>query len=111
MMGCQTVDQSQLFYLFNLEQQIPADHLLRRLNPIVTRVLVDLRDGGNGNARGLGTQRGPQADCQPHANRYHFPSSRVHQGIPVVSVRRTTGSPIFRGSGAAMAVDWSGSTV
>jgi hypothetical protein len=35
MMGRQTVDQSQLFYLFNLEEQIPADHLLRRLNPIV----------------------------------------------------------------------------
>src|SRR5262245_25505743 len=44
MMGHQTVDQSQLFYLFNLEEQIPADHLLRRLNPIVTRVLVDLRE-------------------------------------------------------------------
>ena len=41
MMGRQTVDQSQLFYLFNLEEHIPADHLLRRLNPIVTRVLVD----------------------------------------------------------------------
>src|SRR6266700_1177271 len=44
MMGRQTVDQSQLFYLFNLEEQIPADHLLRRLNPIVTRVLADLRE-------------------------------------------------------------------
>src|SRR5262249_14427807 len=44
MMGRQTVDQSQLFYLFNLEEQIPADHLLRRLNSIVTRVLVDLRE-------------------------------------------------------------------
>jgi hypothetical protein len=27
-----------------LEEQIPADHLLRRLNPVVTRVLVDLRE-------------------------------------------------------------------
>ena len=44
MMGRQTVDQSQLFYLFNLEQYIPADHLLRRLNPIVTRVVVSLRE-------------------------------------------------------------------
>ena len=44
MMGRQTVEQSQLFYLFNLEAQIPADHLLRRLNPIVTRVLVDARE-------------------------------------------------------------------
>jgi transposase len=44
MMGRQTVDQSQLFYLLNLEEHIPADHLLRHLNPIVTRVLVDLRE-------------------------------------------------------------------
>ena len=44
MMGRQTVDRSQLFYLFNLEEHIPADHLLRRLNPVVTWVLVDLRE-------------------------------------------------------------------
>jgi transposase len=43
MMGQQTVDQSQLFYLFNLEQRIPAGHLLRRINPIVAQVLADLR--------------------------------------------------------------------
>jgi transposase len=43
MMGRQAVDQSQLFYLFNLEQRIPADHLLRRINPIVAQVLADLR--------------------------------------------------------------------
>jgi len=35
MMGRQTVDQSQLFYLFNLEARIPAHHLLRRVNPTV----------------------------------------------------------------------------
>ena len=40
MMGRQTVDQSQLFYLFNLEQRIPAHHLLRRINPIVIRILA-----------------------------------------------------------------------
>ena len=44
MMGRRTGDQSQLFYLFNLEERIPANHLLRRLNPIVTRVLADLRE-------------------------------------------------------------------
>jgi transposase len=42
MMGRQTGDQSQLFYLFNLERRIPTGHLLRRINPIVTRVLADL---------------------------------------------------------------------
>jgi transposase len=44
MMGRQTGDQSQLFYLFNLEGRIPVGHLLRRINPIVTRVLADLRE-------------------------------------------------------------------
>lgn len=44
MMGRQAGDQSQLFYLFNLERRIPADHLLRRINPVVTRILVELRD-------------------------------------------------------------------
>jgi transposase len=44
MMGRQTGDQRQLFYLFNLEDRIPADHLLRRINPTVTEVLFDLRE-------------------------------------------------------------------
>jgi hypothetical protein len=40
MMGRQTGDQSQLFYLFN---RIPAGHLLRRINPIVMQILGELR--------------------------------------------------------------------
>ena len=44
MMGRQTVDQSQLFYLFNLERRIPERHLLRRINPTVTRILAELRE-------------------------------------------------------------------
>jgi hypothetical protein len=44
MMGRQTVDQSQLFYLFNLEERIPSRHFLRRINPIVTRILAGLRE-------------------------------------------------------------------
>src|ERR1700726_2557369 len=44
MMGRQAGDQSQLFYLFNLERRIPAGHLLRRINPVVTRILVELRE-------------------------------------------------------------------
>jgi len=44
MMGRQTGDQRQLFYLFNLEERIPSSHLLRRINPIVTGVLADLRE-------------------------------------------------------------------
>jgi len=39
MMGRQTVDQRQLFYLFNLEDRIPDRHLLRRINPTVTQIL------------------------------------------------------------------------
>jgi transposase len=44
MMGRQTGDQSQLFYLFNLERRIPAGHLLCRINSVVTRVLAELRE-------------------------------------------------------------------
>ena len=44
MMGRQANDQSQLFYLFNLENRIPAGHLLRRINPVVARVLADLHE-------------------------------------------------------------------
>src|SRR5438309_3295648 len=44
MIGWQTRDQRQLFYLFNLERRIPASHLLRRINPIVMQVLADLRE-------------------------------------------------------------------
>src|SRR5712671_3427806 len=44
MMGQQTSDQSQLFYLFNLEGRIPAGHLLRRINPIVTRLFAGMRE-------------------------------------------------------------------
>jgi transposase len=44
MMGQQSGDQSQLFYLFNLEGRVPTNHLLRRINPIVTRVLTELRE-------------------------------------------------------------------
>ena len=44
MMGRQAVDQRQLFYLFNLEERIPAGHLLRHVNPIVAKVLADVRE-------------------------------------------------------------------
>src|SRR6202142_1261808 len=43
MMGWKTVDQSQLFYLFNLEKRIPERHLLRRINPIVGRIFAKFR--------------------------------------------------------------------
>ena len=44
MMGRQTADQAQLFYSFNLEERIPASHLLRRIDIFVTQVLADLSD-------------------------------------------------------------------
>jgi transposase len=43
MMGRQTGDQNRLFYSFNLEERVPEHHLLRRINPIVTGVLAELR--------------------------------------------------------------------
>src|ERR1044072_8721337 len=43
MLGRQTGDQRQLFYAFNLDHRNAKDHLLRRIYPVVTRVLTNLR--------------------------------------------------------------------
>jgi hypothetical protein len=37
MMGRQDRDQRQLFYEFSLDEMIPADHLLRRINVFAKR--------------------------------------------------------------------------
>jgi transposase len=42
MMGRQTADQRQLFYQFNLDERVPAEHLLRRIDVFVVRALADL---------------------------------------------------------------------
>ena len=42
MMGRQDRDQVQLFYEFSLDEMIPTDHLLRRINVFATTVLADL---------------------------------------------------------------------
>jgi transposase len=44
MMGRQGGDQASLFYEFRLEDRIPKDHLLRRINVFMTPVLGDLRE-------------------------------------------------------------------
>ena len=44
MMGRQDRDQGQLFYEFSLDEMIPPDHLLRRINVFATAVLADLHD-------------------------------------------------------------------
>ena len=41
-MGRQDRDQGQLFYEFNLDDVIPENHLLRRMNVFVTTALADL---------------------------------------------------------------------
>jgi transposase len=44
MMGRQDRDQRQLFYEFSLDDVIPTDHLLRRINVFATAVLSDLHE-------------------------------------------------------------------
>jgi transposase len=44
MMGQQTGGQASLFYEFRLEDRIPKEHLLRRINVFVTAVLGDVRE-------------------------------------------------------------------
>lgn len=44
MMGRQDRDQRQLFYEFSLDEIVPVDHLLRRINVFATAVLADLHE-------------------------------------------------------------------
>ena len=44
MMGRRDRDQASLFYDFNLDEVIPENHLLRRLDVFVTTVLADLHE-------------------------------------------------------------------
>ncbi len=44
MMGRRDRDQANLFYDFNLDEVIPGNHLLRRLDVFVTAVLADLHE-------------------------------------------------------------------
>ncbi len=57
MMGRQTGDQSQLFYLFNLEERIATGHLLRRINPVVTQILVSFVTGSRRSVATLAGRR------------------------------------------------------
>ncbi len=43
-MGRQTSDQTRLFYEFRLEDRVPDNHLLRRINGFVAAALADLHD-------------------------------------------------------------------
>jgi transposase len=43
MLGRQTADQSRLFYEFDLEERVPADHLLRRIDVFASAALADVR--------------------------------------------------------------------
>jgi transposase len=44
MMGRQDRDQRQLFYEFSLDEMIPTDHLLRRINVFATAAPADLHE-------------------------------------------------------------------
>src|SRR6266545_3167807 len=44
MMGRQSGDQSRLFYEFRLDDRIPKNHLLRRINVFVTAALADVHE-------------------------------------------------------------------
>jgi len=42
MMGRRTVGQEQLFYEFNLDEVVPGDHLVRRLDAVLDTSWVHL---------------------------------------------------------------------
>jgi hypothetical protein len=44
MMGRQRRDQGRLFYAFRLDDRIPKNHLLRRIDVVVTAALANLHE-------------------------------------------------------------------
>ena len=44
MMGRRTGDERRLFYGFHLDDRIPRNHLLRRIDVFVTAALADLHE-------------------------------------------------------------------
>ena len=44
MMGRRRGDQASLFYEFRLDDRIPKDHLLRRIDGFVTAALADVHE-------------------------------------------------------------------
>ena len=46
MMGRRRGDQASFFYEFRLDDRIPKDHLLRRIDGFVTAALADVHETG-----------------------------------------------------------------
>ena len=44
MMGRRSCDQASLFYEFRLDDRVPKNHLLRRINVFVTAALADVHE-------------------------------------------------------------------
>jgi hypothetical protein len=44
MMGRRFGDQASLFYQFRLDERVPKDHLLRRIDRFVTAALADMHE-------------------------------------------------------------------
>jgi len=44
MLGRQSGDQASLFYEFRLDDRVPKNHLLRRINVFVTPALADMHE-------------------------------------------------------------------
>ena len=44
MMGRRSGDQSSFFYQFRLDERVPKDHLLRRIDGFVTAALADMHE-------------------------------------------------------------------
>jgi hypothetical protein len=63
MMGRQDRDQRQLFYEFSLDEMIPTDHLLRRINVFATAILADLHEQLKAFCGDIGRTRADDPDA------------------------------------------------
>ena len=89
-MGRQTSDQSSLFYEFRLDDRIPKDHLLRRINAVAGPVL----DGVRGQLKPYYSEIGrPYVDCRlllwPTVGTQVDAGSRIASGVSLVLPARS----------------------
>jgi hypothetical protein len=74
MMGRQTGDQASLFYEFRLEDRIPKDHLLRRINVFLA---------GAHLAPAIGDLRNKICHYQTYAVGEVYGAMTAHRALPI----------------------------
>ena len=81
MMGRQTVDQARLFYGFHLEERVPADHLLRRIDVFMAAALADLHREARGPLQSHRSAIDRSRAAHPHAPSSATATASARSGV------------------------------